>query len=87
MNIKSPECWASDPQAKGLRVEVTGELSLLLPFDQFVFAELMANSREHQLRMVFATHEVLLKGHNLRRVQGKYGTREQSLMTHKYSSI
>lgn len=80
MNTKSPECWASDPQAKGLRVEASGEISLLLPFDQFVYAELTGN-REHRLRMVFATHEVLVNGYNLRRVQGAIQRMELAFVT------
>jgi len=40
MSTKSPECWGSDPQARGLRIEVSSEQSLLLPHNQFIYAEL-----------------------------------------------
>jgi hypothetical protein len=45
------------------------EQSLLLPFDQFAFAELKSNGNGQELRFVFATHEVLLRGHALRRTE------------------
>jgi hypothetical protein len=40
MGTKSPECWASDLNAEALRIEISPERSLLLPHDQFMFAEL-----------------------------------------------
>lgn len=48
---------------------MSAELSLLLPFDQFAFAELKSGGKEQQLRLVFATHEVLVHGHALRRIE------------------
>lgn len=69
MSTKSPECWASDPQARGLRVEVSVGHSLLLPHDQFIFGELKCGKTEQNLRMVFATHEVFLRGCALRKIE------------------
>jgi len=69
MSTKSPECWASDPNARAVKVEVSAEQSLLLPFDQFAFAELKNEGKEQRLRLVFATHEVTLLGHSLRRIE------------------
>lgn len=69
MSTKLPECWAIDPQARGLRVEVSPERSLMLPFDQFAFAELTTDGREQRLEINFATHRVLIHGQNLRRVE------------------
>jgi hypothetical protein len=69
MSTKSPECWAIDPQARGLRVEVSAEQSLLLPFDQFAFAELTADGKEQRLQIHFATHQVLIHGQHLRRIE------------------
>ena len=69
MSIKSPECWASDPNARAVKVELSAEHSLLLPFDQFAFAELKSDGKEQRLRLVFATHEVTLSGHSLRRIE------------------
>ena len=69
MSTKSPECWASDPNARAVKIEVSAEQSLLLPFDQFAFAELTSERKEQRLRLVFATHEVTLRGHSLRRIE------------------
>jgi len=69
MSTKSPECWASDPNARAVKIEVSAEQSLLLPFDQFAFSELRTDGKEQTLRLVFATHEVSLRGHSLRRIE------------------
>lgn len=69
MSTKSPECWGSDPSARAVKVEVSAEESFLLPFDQFAFAELKNEGKEQRLRLVFATHEVTLRGHSLRRIE------------------
>jgi len=69
MSTKTPECWASDPLAKGLRIEVSPGRSLLLPHDQFIFAEFTSGGDEQHLKLVFATHEVSVHGHHLRRIE------------------
>ena len=81
MSTKSPECWASDPNARAVRIEVSAEQSLLLPFDQFAFAELKSEGKEQRLRLVFATHEVTLRGHSLRRIETTMQRMELSLLT------
>ena len=68
MSTKIPECWASDSQAEGLRVELSSEFWLLLPFNEFLQAELKIENKEHHLRLVFAMNEVLVIGKNLKRV-------------------
>ncbi|MGD0815328.1 MAG: hypothetical protein ABSA83_17155 [Verrucomicrobiota bacterium] len=69
MSTKTPECWASDPNAEALRIEVSPERSLLLPHDQFMFAELTSGGDEQNLKLVFAAHEVSIRGHHLRRIE------------------
>jgi hypothetical protein len=69
MNTKIPECYTTDSQADCLRVEIAAGDSLLLPFDQFFFAELKSEDKEQKLRLVFAMHEVLISGHVLRRIE------------------
>ena len=69
MNTKTPECWSSDPNAHGVKIELSAEQSLLLPFDQFAFAELKAEGKQQHLRLVFATHEVSIRGNALRRIE------------------
>ncbi len=46
MNTKTPECYATDTQARCLRVEMTATRLLVLPLDQFVFAELTGDDKE-----------------------------------------
>jgi hypothetical protein len=69
MNTKSPECYTTDTQARCLRVEMTATRLLVLPLNQFVFAELDSDGKEQKLRLVFATHEILIYGHVLRRIE------------------
>jgi hypothetical protein len=45
------------------------ERSLLLPHDQFMFAELTTGNNAQNLKLVFATHEVFVRGHHLRRIE------------------
>src|SRR6266542_3737921 len=80
MNTKSPECWASDPNARAVKVELSPEQSLLLPFDQFAFAELKTEGKQQHLRLVFATHEVSVRGNSLRRVETAMQRMELSLL-------
>jgi hypothetical protein len=53
---KTPECWTSDLQARGLRIEITPERSLWLPHNHFIFAELDSGGDEQNLKLVFTTH-------------------------------
>jgi len=69
MSTKTPECWASDPQARGIRIEATPERSLLLPHNHFIFAELDSGGDEQNLKLVFTTHEISVRGHHLRRIE------------------
>jgi len=69
MSTKSPECYATDPKAKCLRVEIAQGHSLLLHHDDCAFAELQAGEKEQSLRMVFAEHEVMIRGFCLRRIE------------------
>jgi hypothetical protein len=80
MSTKSPECWASDPQARGLRIEVTPERSLLLPHNHFIFAELDSGDDEQNLKLVFTTHEISVRGHHLRRIETVLQRLELSLL-------
>jgi len=81
MSTKSPECWANDPQARGVRVEISADHSMLLPHDEFAFAELKGEGKEQELRLVFAMHEVLVRGHSLRRIETAMQRSELSLLT------
>ena len=61
--------------------EVTQGRSLLLPHDQFMFAELTGDGDEQNLKLVFAAHEVLIRGRNLRRIETAMQRMELSLLT------
>jgi len=80
MSTKTPECWASDPQARGLRIEATPERSLLLPYNHFIFAELDSGGDEQNLKLVFTTHEISVRGHHLRRIETVLQRLELSLL-------
>ncbi|MEI6195567.1 MAG: hypothetical protein WCS42_14685 [Verrucomicrobiota bacterium] len=80
MSTKTPECWASDPKARGLRIELSPERSLLLPHDQFMFAELTSGGDGQMLKLVFAAHEVSVRGHHLRRIETVMQRLELSLL-------
>ncbi|MBK8000650.1 MAG: hypothetical protein IPK15_18530 [Verrucomicrobia bacterium] len=69
MSTKTPECWASDASAKLLRIEVSPEKSLLLKYDQLIHAEFDNAEKEQRLRLIFATHEVIIRGCMLRRIE------------------
>jgi hypothetical protein len=86
MSTKSPECWANEPQARGVRVEITADYSMLLPHDEFVFAELKRDGVGQALRLVFVTHEVLVSGQSLRRIETAMQRLELSLLTKLPSS-
>ena len=81
MSTKSPECWASDPNARAVKIELSAEQSLLLPFDQFAFSELKSAGKEQRLRLIFATHEITLPGYSLRRIETAMQRTELSLLT------
>ena len=80
MSTKTPECWASDPQARGLRIEATPDRSLLLPHNHFIFAELDSGGDEQNLKLVFTTHEISIRGHHLRRIETVLQRMELSLL-------
>ena len=76
MSIKSAECYQLDPQARSLRVQIEPGHSLLLPFEQLVFAEFEAGDSEDVLTLHFDTHEVTLRGASLRRIETALQRRE-----------
>ena len=81
MSTKSPECWANDAQARGVRVEISADHSMLLPHDEFVFAELKRDGKDQTLRLIFVTHEVLVSGQSLRRIETAMQRMDLSFLT------
>jgi len=86
MSKKAPECYTTDPNAECLRVEFSPGHSLLLPHDEFAFAELKSEAKDQSLRLVFAEHEVLIRGYCLRRIETAMQRMELSLLTKLPSS-
>ena len=58
----------------------------MLPFDQFAFAELKTEGKQQHLRLVFATHEVLIRGNALRRIETTMQRMELSFLATLSSS-
>ena len=51
-----------------------------MPHDEFAFSELKRDGKEQTLRLVFAMHEVLIRGHSLRRIETAMQRMELSLL-------
>jgi len=74
MSTKSPECYTSDPKTKCLRDEISPGHTMLLPHEELAFARLKAGDEEQNLRIAFAKHELLIRGHCLRRIRNSIAT-------------
>jgi hypothetical protein len=81
MDTKSIECFGTDPRARGVRVELSPQESLVLPHEHFMYSELKAGTEHDTLKLFFMTHEVLLTGYGLRRVEGAMQSREIAWVT------
>lgn len=86
MSTRTPECWVNDPNAEALRIEVSPGRSLLLPHDQFMFAELTGDGDDQNLKLIFAAHDVLIRGRHLQRIATGMQRMELSLVTKLPSS-
>ena len=78
MDNKSPECFACDARARGVRIEISPQHSMVLPHEHFVFAEFIAGESTDTLKIVFVTHEVKLTGFLLRRIENAIVVRDLS---------
>ena len=81
MSTKTPECWANDPHAHCVRIEITADELLELPHDEFMYSHLKREGENQTLRLVFVTHEVLVRGQALRRIDTAINRMELSLLT------
>jgi len=80
MSTKLPECYTTEPQARCLRIEISPGRSLLLPLDQFAFAEFTNEEKEQLLHLSFASHEVMVRGRALRRIENALHKLELSFL-------
>lgn len=90
MSTKLPECYATEPQARCLRIEISPGHALLLPLDQFAFAEVTNEEKEQLLHLSFASHEIMVRGRALRRIETALHKLELSFlmaMPAKYHSL
>jgi hypothetical protein len=53
----------------------------LLPLDQFAFAVMDSDGKEQLLHLSFATHEIMVRGHALRRIETALHRLELSFIT------
>jgi hypothetical protein len=61
-----PTCWQREAASACLRVENSGAEAHLFPFQQLVAASLKHADGADVLSLLFASHEVILSGRNLR---------------------
>ena len=62
----------------------------LLPLDQLAFAQMDTDGKEQLLHLSFATHEIMVRGNTLRRIETALHRLELSFITtlpHKYHSL
>ena len=76
MLTKPHECWSTDPNAHALRVEVSPDQSVLLPFEHLLFAELTSHPDAQELQLSFVTHEVIVTGTCLRKIESALQRRD-----------
>lgn len=63
---RNMESWAKDAQAQSLRVELADESCFLFPYAHLLFASLNRAAEDELLHIGFTTHELLIRGRNLR---------------------
>jgi hypothetical protein len=78
MDNKPPECFASDARARGVRIDLSPQRSIVLPHEHFVCAEYSAEQSVETLKLKFMTHEVTLAGYQLRRIENAILNRDLS---------
>jgi hypothetical protein len=62
----APTCWQREAPSPCVRIEPTGREAHLFPYQQMITASIVHSNGSDTLRLVFASHEVELAGHNLR---------------------
>jgi hypothetical protein len=78
MDNKPPECFASDARARGVRIDLSPQKSIVLPHEHFVCAEFSAEQSVETLKLKFIAHEVTLAGYQLRRIENAILNRDLS---------
>jgi hypothetical protein len=78
MDNKALECFACEPRARGVRIDISPQQSLVLPHEHFIYAEFCAREQSDSLKLVFVTHEIKLTGFLLRRIENAVVDRDLS---------
>ena len=76
MDTKSLDCFACDGRARGVRIEVSPQESLVLPHEHFIYSQFKAGEQRDLLRIMFVAHEVVLEGFLLRRIENAIVNRD-----------
>lgn len=63
---RNVESWAKDAQAQALRVDLADDCCFVFPYAHLLFAALQREADDELLRIGFTTHEVSVRGRNLR---------------------
>src|SRR5262245_12443267 len=78
MSSKPTVCWDTDHDARVLRVQHAPGRSLLLPYEHFVFAESESGDREDTMHLHYVTHNVMIRGRCLQKIETALQRRELS---------
>ncbi len=62
----SPPCWQREAPCPCLRIETSPRVSQILPYQHLTTASLNRDDKVETLRLLFSSHDVELRGHNLR---------------------
>ena len=81
MSTKSPECYTTEPRASCLRVEIPTGRIFMIPLDKLLFAEIDMDGKEQLLHLSFASHEIMVRGYALRRIETALHRLELSSIT------
>ena len=57
-------------------MELSPQLSVVLPYEHLVYSELRAEKEKDTLKLLFVTHEVVINGYMLRRVENGIQNKE-----------
>ena len=74
------EGWATDPEARAIRVEVAPGRSYLFPHEHFIQSELIRGEDGDTLTIDIADHRITVQGRQLHRVELALQRRQLSLL-------
>lgn len=78
MDNKPPECFACDARARGVRIDLSPQKSIVLPHEHFMGAEFSAEHSVELLKLKFVSCEIILAGYQLRRIENAILNRDLS---------